>query len=130
MRSATGCRASAAGCATSPTRAWRRAGTYVRRLTLRSEETGWDLSPDRRAELNDIKGVGSRRSTRGRPRGAGGGDRSLELMVAVRPNFHHPALFAKQARISTGSAAAGCHCNVVLPGGPTKDPNMAAVRPA
>jgi len=58
--------------------------------------------------LNDIKGPGkSPRSTRGSTRCCTGcGLRTgLELMVAVRPTFHNPALLAKQAgKISTISA--------------------------
>ena len=58
------------------------------------------LRPDarRRAEPQRHQGRGgpvARRLVHGR--GADGRDRQLELMVAVRPTFHNPALLAKQA---------------------------------
>ncbi|HMJ93859.1 MAG TPA: LLM class flavin-dependent oxidoreductase [Allosphingosinicella sp.] len=71
---------------------------YVRRLTLRSEETGWDLSLIAELNLNDIKGVEKPALDAWSTAAAlAAVTSSLELMVAVRPNFHHPALFAKQA---------------------------------
>ena len=80
---------------------------YVRRLTLRSEEKGWDLSLIAELNLNDIKGVEEPALDAWSTAAAlAAVTESLELMVAVRPNFHHPALFAKQAanidRISGG----------------------------
>jgi len=80
---------------------------YVRRLTLRSEERGWDLSLIAELNLNDIKGVEEPALDAWSTAAAlAAVTQSLELMVAVRPNFHHPALFAKQAanidRISGG----------------------------
>ncbi len=83
---------------------------YVRRLTLRSEETGWDLSLIAELNLNDIKGVEAPALDAWSTAAALAAITSrLELMVAVRPNFHHPALFAKQAanidRISGGRLA-------------------------
>ena len=71
---------------------------YVRRLTLRSEETGWDLSLIAELNLNDIKGIEAPALDAWSTAAAlAAVTRSIELMVAVRPNFHHPALFAKQA---------------------------------
>jgi FMNH2-dependent dimethyl sulfone monooxygenase len=83
---------------------------YVRRLTLRSEETGWDLSLIAELNLNDIKGVEEPALDAWSTAAAlAAVSRSLELMVAVRPNFHQPALFAKAAanidRISNGRLA-------------------------
>jgi dimethylsulfone monooxygenase len=83
---------------------------YVRRLTQRSEETGWDLTLIAELNLNDIKGVEAPAldawSTAAALAAVTG---KIELMVAVRPNFHQPALFAKQAanidRISGGRLA-------------------------
>ena len=80
---------------------------YVRRLTLRSEETGWDLSLIAELNLNDIKGVEQPALDAWSTAAAlAAVTQRLELMVAVRPNFHQPALFAKQAanidRISGG----------------------------
>src|ERR671932_505683 len=62
---------------------------YVRRLTQRSEATGWDLSLIAELNLNDIKGATAAALAAVTER--------IELMVAVRPNFHQPALFAKAA---------------------------------
>src|SRR5687767_14579526 len=71
---------------------------YVRRLTLRSEETGWDLSLLAELNLNDIKGIEAPALDAWSTAAALAAiSQSLELMVAVRPNFHHPALFAKAA---------------------------------
>ena len=80
---------------------------YVRRLTLRSEETGWDLSLIAALNLNDIKGVEAPALDAWSTAAALAAVTSrIELMVAVRPNFHQPALFAKAAanidRISGG----------------------------
>lgn len=83
---------------------------YVRRLTQRSEETGWDLTLIAELNLNDIKGIEEPAldawSTAAALAAVTG---TIELMVAVRPNFHQPALFAKQAanidRISNGRLA-------------------------
>ena len=80
---------------------------YVRRLTQRSEETGWDLSLIAELNLNDIKGVEEPALDAWSTAAAlAAVTQSIELMVAVRPNFHHPALFAKAAanisRISGG----------------------------
>jgi FMNH2-dependent dimethyl sulfone monooxygenase len=71
---------------------------YVRRLTQRSEETGWDLSLIAELNLNDIKGVEEPALDAWSTAAAlAAVTKSLELMVAVRPNFHQPALFAKAA---------------------------------
>jgi dimethylsulfone monooxygenase len=83
---------------------------YVRRLTQRSEETGWDLTLIAELNLNDIKGVEAPALDAWSTAAAlAAVTNSIELMVAVRPNFHQPALFAKQAanidRISNGRLA-------------------------
>jgi FMNH2-dependent dimethyl sulfone monooxygenase len=83
---------------------------YVRRLTQRSEETGWDLSLIAELNLNDIKGVEEPALDAWSTAAAlAAVTHSLELMVAVRPNFHQPALFAKAAanidNISNGRLA-------------------------
>lgn len=82
----------------------------VRDLTLRSEEKGWDLSLIAELFLNDIKGVEQPALDAWSTAAAlAAVTSSIELMVAVRPNFHHPALLAKQAanidRISNGRLA-------------------------
>jgi FMNH2-dependent dimethyl sulfone monooxygenase len=83
---------------------------YVRRLTQRSEETGWDLSLIAELNLNDIKGIEEPALDAWSTAAAlAAVTKSLELMVAVRPNFHQPALFAKAAanidNISNGRLA-------------------------
>ncbi|MEA2999129.1 MAG: dimethylsulfone monooxygenase [Sphingomonadales bacterium] len=71
---------------------------YVRRLTQRSETTGWDLSLIAELNLNDIKGVEEPALDAWSTAAAlAAVTERLELMVAVRPNFHQPALFAKAA---------------------------------
>jgi FMNH2-dependent dimethyl sulfone monooxygenase len=71
---------------------------YVRKLTQRSEETGWDLSLIAELNLNDIKGVQQPALDAWSTAAAlAAVTSSIELMVAVRPNFHQPALFAKAA---------------------------------
>ena len=83
---------------------------YVKRLTQRSEQTGWDLTLIAELNLNDIKGVEEPALDAWSTAAAlAAVTERIELMVAVRPNFHHPALFAKQAanidRISGGRLA-------------------------
>ena len=71
---------------------------YVRRLTQRSEQTGWDLSLIAELNLNDIKGVDEPALDAWSTAAAlAAVTETIELMVAVRPNFHQPALFAKAA---------------------------------
>jgi len=71
---------------------------YVRRLTQRSEQTGWDLTLIAELNLNDIKGVEAPALDAWSTAAAlAAVTETIELMVAVRPNFHQPALFAKQA---------------------------------
>ena len=71
---------------------------YVKRLARRSEEIGYDLSLIAELNLNDIKGVDAPSlhawSTASALTAV---TNTLELMVAVRPTFHNPALLAKQA---------------------------------
>jgi len=71
---------------------------YVKRLTQRSEQTGWDLTLIAELNLNDIKGVDQPALDAWSTAAAlAAVTSSIELMVAVRPNFHQPALFAKAA---------------------------------
>jgi dimethylsulfone monooxygenase len=87
---------------------------YVRRLTLRSEETGWDLSLIAELNLNDIKGVEEPALDAWSTAAAlAAVTSSIELMVAVRPNFHQPALFAKQAANIDNIAGGRLALNVV-----------------
>ncbi|HKP13901.1 MAG TPA: LLM class flavin-dependent oxidoreductase [Blastocatellia bacterium] len=71
---------------------------YVSRLARRSEEIGYDLTLIAELNLNDIKGVDAPSLDAWSTAAAlAAVTRRLELMVAVRPTFHHPALLAKQA---------------------------------
>lgn len=71
---------------------------YTSRLARRSEEIGFDLTLIAELNLNDIKGVDAPSLDAWSTAAALAAvtDR-LELMVAVRPTFHPPALLAKQA---------------------------------
>jgi FMNH2-dependent dimethyl sulfone monooxygenase len=72
--------------------------SYVSRLARRSEEIGFDLSLLAELNLNDIKGVAAPSLDAWSTAAAlAAVTERLELMVAVRPTFHHPALLAKQA---------------------------------
>src|ERR1700723_3931029 len=80
---------------------------YVKRLAQRSEELGYDLSLIAELNLNDIKGVEAPSLDAWSTAAALAAITSkMELMVAVRPTFHNPALLAKQAanidRIANG----------------------------
>lgn len=80
---------------------------YTSRLAKRSEELGFDLSLIAELNLNDIKGVEAPSLDAWSTAAAlAAVTKSLELMVAVRPTFHNPALLAKQAanidRIANG----------------------------
>src|ERR1700742_2750844 len=71
---------------------------YVRRLAQRSEEIGYDLTLIAELNLNDIKGVEAPSLDAWSTAAAlAAVTKELELMVAVRPTFHNPALLAKQA---------------------------------
>jgi FMNH2-dependent dimethyl sulfone monooxygenase len=71
---------------------------YASRLAKRSEEIGFDLTLVAELNLNDIKGVEAPSLDAWSTAAALAAvtDR-LEIMVAVRPTFHAPALLAKQA---------------------------------
>ena len=72
--------------------------SYVKRLAQRSEEIGFDLSLVAELNLNDIKGIGAPSLDAWSTAAAlAAVTERLELMVAVRPTFHLPALLAKQA---------------------------------
>lgn len=80
---------------------------YVQRLARRSEEIGFDLTLIAELFLNDIKGIEAPALDAWSTAAAlAAVTHRLELMVAVRPTFHHPATLAKQAanidRISNG----------------------------
>src|SRR5262249_13479773 len=83
---------------------------YASHLARRSEQIGFDLTLVAELLLNDIKGPEAPALDAWSTAAALAAvtDR-LELMVAVRPNFHHPGLLAKQAanidRIAGGRLA-------------------------
>lgn len=71
---------------------------YTKRLAINSEKWGYDLSLIAELNMNDIKGVGAPTLDAWSTAAAVAAvTETLELMVAVRPNFHQPALFAKAA---------------------------------
>src|SRR4051812_15674796 len=72
--------------------------SYVRRLARASERAGFDLTLIAELNLNDIKGADAPALDAWSTAAALAAvtDR-LEIMVAVRPTFHAPALLAKQA---------------------------------
>jgi FMNH2-dependent dimethyl sulfone monooxygenase len=71
---------------------------YARALAQRSEQIGYELALIAELNLNDIKGIDAPAldawSTAAALMAV---TERLELMVAVRPTFHSPALLAKQA---------------------------------
>jgi len=71
---------------------------YVRHLTQRAEELGYSLTLVAELNLNDIKGIEAPSLDAWSTAAAlAAVTNKLELMVAVRPTFHNPALLAKQA---------------------------------
>ena len=71
---------------------------YTRRLCQRAEQIGYDLTLVAELNLNDIRGTDQPALDAWSTAAAlAAVTQTLELMVAVRPNFHHPALLAKQA---------------------------------
>jgi dimethylsulfone monooxygenase len=83
---------------------------YTSKLAQRSEQIGYDLSLIAELNLNDIKGIEAPSLDAWSTSAAlAAVTKTLELMVAVRPTFHSPALFAKQAanidHISNGRLA-------------------------
>ena len=71
---------------------------YVRRLAQQSEVLGYDLTLIAELNLNDIKGVDAPSLDAWSTAAAlAAVTERLEIMVAVRPTFHPPALLAKQA---------------------------------
>ncbi|MGH7582753.1 MAG: LLM class flavin-dependent oxidoreductase [Gemmatimonadales bacterium] len=83
---------------------------YVKRLAQRSEHIGFDITLIAELLLNDIKGIDAPSLDAWSTAAAlAAVTERLELMVAVRPSFHPPAIFAKQAatidRIANGRLA-------------------------
>jgi dimethylsulfone monooxygenase len=71
---------------------------YVKRLTQRSEQLGFDCTLVAELNLNDIKGPEAPSLDAFSTAAAlAAVTETIEIMVAVRPTFHLPALLAKQA---------------------------------
>jgi dimethylsulfone monooxygenase len=71
---------------------------YVKKLAIRSEAIGFDLALIAELNLNDIKGEQAPSLDAWSTAAAlAAVTQKQELMVAVRPTFHNPALLAKQA---------------------------------
>lgn len=71
---------------------------YVKKLAQRSEQIAFDLTLIAELNLNDIKGVEAPSLDAWSTAAAlAAVTERIELMVAVRPTFHQPALLAKQA---------------------------------
>jgi dimethylsulfone monooxygenase len=87
---------------------------YVRRLARRSEQIGFDVTLLAELNLNDIKGAAAPALDAWSTAAAlAAVTERLELMVAVRPTFHPPALLAKQAANIDHIAAGRLALNVV-----------------
>jgi FMNH2-dependent dimethyl sulfone monooxygenase len=81
---------------------------YASRLARRSEEIGYDLTLIAELNLNDTKGIRAPSLDAWSTAAAlAAVTKRLELMVAVRPTFHNPALLAKQAANIDRIAASG-----------------------
>ena len=83
---------------------------YAKRVAQRSEALGYDLTLIAELFMNDIKGMDAPALDAWSTTAAlAAVTESLELMVAVRPTFHQPAILAKQAanidQISNGRLA-------------------------
>ena len=71
---------------------------YVKKLALRSEDLGYAVALIAELNLNDIKGVEEPSLDAWSTTAAlAAVTNKIELMAAVRPTFHNPALLAKQA---------------------------------
>lgn len=87
---------------------------YVKRLAQRSEQIGYDLTLIAELLLNDIKGIDSPSLDAWSTAAAlAAVTERLELMVAVRPTFHQPAVLAKQAATIDGISNGRLSLNVV-----------------
>jgi dimethylsulfone monooxygenase len=87
---------------------------YTKRLCQRAEQIGYDLTLVAELNLNDIKGTDQPALDAWSTAAAlAAVTERLELMVAVRPNFHHPALLAKQAANIDNIAGGRLALNVV-----------------
>jgi FMNH2-dependent dimethyl sulfone monooxygenase len=87
---------------------------YASRLAVRAEEIGFDLTLVAELNLNDIKGDTAPSLDAWSTAAALAAVTSKqEIMVAVRPTFHNPALLAKQAACIDHIAQGRLSLNVV-----------------
>jgi FMNH2-dependent dimethyl sulfone monooxygenase len=87
---------------------------YARDLAVRAEQIGYDLTLIAELNLNDIKGTDQPALDAWSTAAAiAAVTKTQELMVAVRPNFHQPALFAKAAANIDRIAGGRLSLNVV-----------------
>ena len=72
--------------------------SFVKQLAQRSEEIGFDCTLVAELNLNDIKGpLAPSLDAFSTAAALAAVTETIEIMVAVRPTFHLPALLAKQA---------------------------------
>ncbi len=87
---------------------------YVKKLVQRSEELGYNLTLIAELFLNDIKGEAAPSLDAWSTTAALAAiTTKLELMVAVRPTFHNPAILAKQAATVANISNGRLSLNVV-----------------
>ncbi len=87
---------------------------YVKRLAQRAEQIGFDLTLVAELNLNDIKGEEAPSLEAWSTASAlAATTENLEIMVAVRPVFHQPALLAKKAANVDGISSGRLSLNVV-----------------
>ncbi|MBC5992455.1 LLM class flavin-dependent oxidoreductase [Pontibacter cellulosilyticus] len=87
---------------------------YVKKLAQRSEEWGYSLSLIAELYLNDIKGKEAPSLDAWSTAAAlAAVTEQLEIMVAVRPTFHNPAILAKQAANIANISGGRLSLNVV-----------------
>jgi len=90
---------------------------YVKKLAQRSEQIGYDITLIAELFMNDIKGIDADSLEAWSTAAAlAAVTEKLELMVAVRPTFHEPAIFAKQAANIDHISAGRLSLNVVSSG--------------
>ncbi len=88
--------------------------SYAKRLAQRAEQIGFDLTLVAELNLNDIKGEDAPSLEAWSTAAAlAATTEQLEIMVAVRPAFHEPALLAKQAANVDQIAGGRLSLNVV-----------------
>ncbi|MFD2513489.1 LLM class flavin-dependent oxidoreductase [Pontibacter locisalis] len=87
---------------------------YVKKLAQRSEDWGYSLSLIAELYLNDIKGKEAPSLDAWSTAAAlAAVTEQLEIMVAVRPTFHNPAILAKQAANIANISGGRLSLNVV-----------------